>query len=167
MSPTLRQPSDRAELYSWHADALDALKTGRADNLRDLFQRAPELVPPITDSEPRCGWYAARVSRRAVLVPSRIWLQSVVGDDGELLEPETLLCEVGDRPMDAFEAWPKLCIRPIPVAQYRHLMALRQWARESAPDEPQAVDGRPIDWNTVKVRVPEPSAPQPKRTSRR
>lgn len=162
-SPTLRQPTDRAELYAWHAAALAALKAGRADDLRTLFDRDPDSVPALRDV-PECGWYAARISRASVLVPARIWLQSVVGDDGQLVEPELLLCEVGDRPFDPAEIWPKLCIRPIPVAEYRYLMSLRAWAKTSAPDQPQAADGRPVDWNTVKINLPaQPVPPAPKR----
>lgn len=150
-SPTLRQPTDRAELYAWHADALDALKTGRADNLKDLASHSPELMPPLDEGMPQCGWYAAKVSKRAVLVPSRIWLRSTVGEDGQLVEPEAMFCEIGDRPFDPEEVWVRLAVRPITVGEYRHMMALRAWARESAPDQPQAADGRPIDWLTVQL----------------
>lgn len=164
MSPTLRKPSDRAALYAWHADALDALAQGRRENLKELAACAPDLVPPISDGEPQCGYFKARVSKRSVLVPAKIFMLSVVGDDGELVEPERLKCEIGDRDFDVLEAWPKLCFRPIPVGEYRYLMALRQWAQESAPDQPQAVDGRPVDWMTVQI-PPVPSAPvtQPKK----
>jgi hypothetical protein len=166
MSPTLRKPSDRAVLYAWHADALDALAQGRKDNLKDLAAEMPDLVPPIQDGEPQCGWFKARVSKRAVLVPAKIYLRSVVGEDGELVEPEKLICEIGDRDFDVLEAWPKLCIRPITASEYQYLMALRQWAKESARDQPQAVDGRPVDWMTVKI--PDvPQQPQPKEKSRR
>lgn len=166
MSPTLRKPSDRAELYAWHADALDALAQGRKDNLKDLAAEAPDLVPPIQDGEPQCGYYKARVSRRALLVPAKIFMLSVVDEAGELVEPERLKCEIGDRDFDVMEAWPKLCIRPITVGEYRHLMALRQWAKESAPDQPQAVDGRPIDWMTAQL-PPVPAAPNTQGKSRR
>lgn len=163
-SPTLRQPTDRAELYAWHGKALAALKDGRADNLRDLAARDPDLVPAIQDGSPECGWYAARVSRAAALVPARIYLKSVVDEAGELVEPEVLLCEIGDRPFDPEEVWPKLCIRPIAASEYRYLMSLRAWAKSSAPDQPQAADGRPIDWNTVKINLPaQPVPPAPKR----
>ena len=162
MSPTLRKPSDRAALYAWHADALDALAQGRKDNLKELAADHPDLVPPIQDGEPQCGYFKARVSKRAVLVPAKIYVRSVVDEAGELVEPERLVCEIGDRDFDVFEAWPKLCIRPITASEYQYLMALRQWAKESAPDQPQAVDGRPVDWNTVKIEL----APQPQRTDR-
>lgn len=166
MSPTLRKPSDRAVLYAWHADALDALELGRKDTLKELAAEGLE-APAVYESEPQCGYFKAKVSRRAVLVPAKIYLRSVVGEDGELVEPEVLKCEIGDRDFDVGEVWPRLAMRPISVAEYRHLMALRQWAKESAPDQPQAVDGRPIDWNTVQIVLPEtPPAPQPKRTRR-
>lgn len=167
MSPTLRQPTDRAALYAWHADALDAMRQARVTDLRELARAAPDLMPPLEEGVPQCGWYAAKTSKGSVLVPSRIWLQSVVDEAGELLEPELFQCEIGDKVFDPLDVWAKLAIRPIPVAEYRHMMALRAWARESAPNEPQAVDGRPVDWQTVKVRVPDPAPqPQPQRMRR-
>lgn len=147
----IRQPSDRAELYTWHAKALQGLKDGRAETLKELAARYAELVPPIQEDNPQCGWFKAIVRRVAVPVPARIWLRSTVDEDGELVEPEVLLCDIGDEPWDVLDAWPKLCTRPISKAEWAYLMAVRAWARTSAPDQPQAKDGRPIDWLTVKI----------------
>jgi hypothetical protein len=150
-SPTLRQPSDRAELYAWHADALDALKTGRKTDLKELAAVAPELMPPIQEDAPQCGYYKAKVAKRAVLVPAKIYLESVVGEDGQLVQPERLKCEIGDKEFDPLDVWARLCTRPIPRAEYVYLMSLRQWANESDPDQPQASrnDGKPVDWMKV------------------
>jgi hypothetical protein len=163
-SPTLRPPSDRADLYAWHTAALAALKAARAETLKELSARDLEAVPRTGD-DPQCGWFAARISRVSVLVPARIWVRSVVDEAGELVEPEVMLCEVGDRPFDPGEVWPKLCIRPIPASEYRYLMSLRAWAKASAPEQPQAVDGRPVDWMTVQIPpIPaKPVSPAPKR----
>jgi hypothetical protein len=166
-SPTLRQPSDRAQLYAWHADALDALATGRKTDLKELAAIAPELMPPIQEGAPQCGYYKAKVATRAVLVPAKIYLESVVGEDGQLVQPERLKCEIGDKEFDPADVWARLCIRPISRAEYVHLMALRQWADQSKPDQPQASrnDGKPVDWMKVDLSTV-PQQPQQKERKR-
>lgn len=161
----MRKPHDRNELYAWHARAMAALAGARVDDLKAAAAVAFDLVPPIHEDEPECGWFKAIIRRDAAAVPAKIWLKSVVDDDGELVEDEILLCEVGDTPVDAVEAWPKLCTRPISRAEYLYLMSVRTWARQSAPDQPQARDGRPIDWLTVKV-PPIPASPPPTKPKR-
>lgn len=171
-SPTLRQPSDRAALYAWHADALDALAQGRKDNLKELAAVAPDLMPPISEDAPQCGYFLAKVARFALLVPAKIFVLSVIGDDGELLEPERVVCEIGgERYPEVETAWLRLCTRPISASEYQYRMALRDWAQAAAPNQPQAPrqDGKAVDWMTVKIelpRVPEsPITPKRKRNT--
>lgn len=147
----IRQPSDRDELYRWHAQALAALAKYGVHDLRELAAADPEALPPVEEANPQCGYFLAKVRRFAVPVPAKIYVQSVVDDDGELTEPELFKCELGDEEYDPVEAWPKLCIRPISRVDYAYLMSVRTWARQSAPDQPQAKTGRKIDWMTVQL----------------
>jgi len=161
----MRQPSDREALYAWHASALKALADGKAEDLIQLTRSKWLKCPPIVEDEPQCGYFKARVRRYAVLVPSRIFMRSVVDELGELVQDEELVCEIGDTPFDVIEAWIKLCIRPITLGEYQYLMAVREWARASAPDQPQAKDGAAVDWMTVKI--PEiPATPTPAKRKR-
>lgn len=145
----MRQPSTRAELYAWHDEALEAMADARVDNLKDLARDHPELMPPISEDEPHCGWFKVSLARGSVPVPARIYLRQAVDQDGELTEPERLICEIGDDAVDPVEAWSRICVRPIKASEYRYLMAVRAWAKSSATDQPQAQDGRRIDWLTV------------------
>ncbi len=138
-SPTLRRPSDRAELYAWHADALDALEQGRKETLKELRAVAPELAPPVYEGEPCCGWYKVRLHRDGVF---------------------------GDDMVDPVETWPLLLSRPIPASEYAYLVAVRGWAKSSAPDQPQAAESRPIDWLTVKIPAVPPAPPKSRKRSR-
>lgn len=156
----IRQPSDREELYRWHAQALAGLVRLGVHDLRELAAADPEAMPQISEGDPQCGYFLAKVRRFAVPVPAKIYVRSVVDDDGELVEPEVIKCELGGTEYDPLEAWPRLCIRPISRSEYAYLMSVRAWAHESAPDQPQARTGRPIDWMTVQLpEVPKgPSA---------
>lgn len=165
-SPTLRRPSSRAELYAWHADALDALGQGRKETLKELAAVAPELVPPIIEAEPACGWFKVRLHRDGVFVPARIYLEQRIDEAGELVADERLRCQIGDELVDPFETWPTLCSRPIPAAEYAYLVAVRGWAKSSATDQPQAAETRAIDWLTVKMPAVPPAPPKPKKRTR-
>lgn len=159
-----RRPSDRARLYRWHADALAAITTVRVDNLRELAQADPSALPLIEEGNPQCGWFKAIVRRFSAPVPSRIFMRSEVDDDGELVNDERLICEIGGEEFDVMEAWPKLCIRPISRSEYAYLMSVRTWAQQSAPDQPQAKTGRKIDWLTVQIpSIPAQPVPPPAR----
>lgn len=168
-SPTLRQPTDRAELYTWHREALEYMDDFRIPDLTHASQASIdwERHPPVYEAQPQCGYFKAKVARFALLVPAKIFMLSVVGEDGELVEPERMVCEIGDTRTDLFEAWPRLAARPIPAAEYAYLMAVRDWARQSAPDQPQAPaqDGRRVDWMTAQIPPVPKQAPttQPKR----
>lgn len=165
-SPTLRRPSDRPALYAWHEDALDALAESRCDNLKDAARDYFELVPPIVEGEPCCGWYKVRLHRDGVFVPARIFLEQRIDETGELLADERLRCQIGDEMVDPVAAWPTLCSRPIPASEYAYLVAVRGWAKSSATDQPQAAESRPIDWLTVKMPAVPPAPPKPKKRLR-
>lgn len=173
-SPTLRQPTDRAELYRWHERMLRFLAENRMEDFTSASRVAHDWdlseMPPIVEGEPQCGYFKAKTRRYALLVPAKIFMLSVVGEDGELVEPERLVCEIGDERTDVFDAWMRLCVRPISAAEYSYLMAVRDWARQSAPDQPQHPrnDGKPVDWMTAKLPpVPAQATTQSKRKTRR
>lgn len=163
MSSTLRQPSDRNALYLWHGRALAALVDNRAADLRELAANDPDALPPIQEDAPQCGYFKLRKVRAAAFVPAKIYLEQVIGEDGELLSDEILRCEIGDELVDPLQAWPMLCLRPISASEYRYLMAVRAWAQTSAPDQPQAQEGRRIDWLSVKIPPVPPAAPKRKK----
>ena len=108
-------------------------------------------VLAITD-EPHCGWYKRKFDRSGVFVPARIWLRQVV-DDGELIEPEKLLCEIGGEPFDPDEAWLSLCGHPITRDEFDYMMRVRDWATSHARNQPEAQPLKPIDLFTVKPPI--------------
>lgn len=124
----IRQPTPDHVLYAWYLDAL----AGRA--------------PQVTD-EPQCGWYQRKLSREGAWVPVRIYMRQVVDAEGELTEPEELICEVDGKPRDPVDQWTWVCTQPITRERYRFMVANATWARKHAPTEPEANPGQAIDWN--------------------
>lgn len=125
-----RAPTTKFQALDWHRRAL----AGDA--------------PPVTH-EPHCGFFRRRLVRGGPWVPACIWLDQNVGEDGELMAPETFLCVVGDATEDAEEQWTYLCANPISESEYRFLMADRLWAITYARDEPSANPGKAIDFNKI------------------
>lgn len=124
----MRRPTPIAQLYDWHTRALRGLV-------------------PINDGTPHCGWFKRKLVKGGVFVPARIWLDAVVDiGTGELLEPETLLCEVNGIRHDAYDQWSWLCGHPITEDEFRYLTALREHALRHEPDLPIANPQRPVDW---------------------
>lgn len=133
----IRQPTPPHVLYAWWVAAMEGKN-------------------PTVTFEPQCGWFKRRIAPRysagvlikdAPLVPCRIWMHQAIDADGQLLEDEVLHCEVNGRERDPEEEWPWLCKRPISREEYRHLMAVRAWARKYAPESPDADPTKGIDWN--------------------
>lgn len=134
MSPTLRQPTTPAQAFAWYAETIAAVDAC--------------LRPSIDGEEPQPGFYKRRFDRAGVFVPARIWLVQYV-QDGELVAPERLACEIGGEAFDPAEVWLALCGNPITKSEYDHLMRVRDWARTSRPSEPEAHPTKPIDLFTV------------------
>lgn len=132
---TLRAPTPFETLYAWWRAAVRQKPDDRED------------VP----NEPRCGWFKRRMVRGGVYVPARIWVLQECGDDGELLDDETLQCEVNGKWADPEDAWSYICGHPITVEEYNYLEAARVWAETYSPDDPFANPRRKIDHLTTPI----------------
>lgn len=106
----MRQPTARESAYSWHTKALAA----NGDR---------SLMPPIYENEPKPGWYMRRLIPKGPYVPARIWLEAETGDDGELLSPEILLCEVDGQRRNVSGEWTWLASRPISEDRFMDMLA--------------------------------------------
>jgi hypothetical protein len=97
-----RMPTPEAELYDWHRRALAGEK------------------PPVWESEPKCGWYLARLEARGDLVPGSVWMdQPTDPETGELCGDEVLRCEIGGECRNPIDAWTWLAKRPVSYQEYR------------------------------------------------
>lgn len=123
----MRQPTPQHELYAWWVATLSGLK------------------PQITH-EPQCGYFKRRLVRDGPFVVARIWMHQETDADGDLIAPEELRCEVDGKEKDPVEAWTWLAGKPITREEYRHLDAVRTWARQHAPEQPEADPDKPVDW---------------------
>lgn len=132
----IRVPTTPEVAYAWYLQALAAQK----------FLCDP---PVIHEDNPQPGFFKRRFDRSGVWVPARIWIVQHVNGDGDLTQPESFACTIGDDTFDAFEVWVELCKNPITRNEYEHLMRVRAWARTQRPDQPEATPTKPIDWMTV------------------
>lgn len=128
----MRKPTPREVAYHWHTEALKGVY-GDAD--------APH------PDEPQPGWYKRTLARGGVFVPARIWLDAETDmGTGELLSPETMLCEVNGKRRDAYDQWTWLCRHPISEAEFQYLTQLHQHALLHEPNLPIARPTKPVDW---------------------
>jgi hypothetical protein len=125
----IRRPTPSEEQYRWWRLAL-------VNGVR--------AHPPIND-EPQCGYYRRRLCKGGAYVPARIWLEQEIGDDGELLGPEILRCEVNGQFADPQQQWSYLAKHPIPIEEYDFMRAYVQWARAYSPSDPVANPYKAID----------------------
>jgi len=128
----MRVPTPRVYLYSWHAAALAGSH------------------PPIHD-EPQPGWFKRKLVRGGPFVAVEIWMEQPV-EDGELLAPEVLRCEIDGVAADPHDQWTYVADNPISEAQFRHMRADARWVKAHAPDEPAASPREPI--NLLRAPIP-------------
>lgn len=111
-------------------------------------------LDPVITEIPQCGWYQRKLIKGGVFVPARIWVDAEIDiGTGELLGPETYLCEVNGERRDAFDQWPWLCSNPITESEFDYLTKMREHAILHEPDLPIANPRKPVDW----LRVPLPT----------
>lgn len=135
----MRLPTPRDVAYLWHTE-----------KLKGVYGDAEDAHP----DDPQCGWFKRTLSRGGVFVPARIWLDAVVDiGTGELLEPETMLCEVDGQRRDAYDQWSWLCRHPISESEFNYLTQMRRHAQQHEPDLPIANPRRPVDW--LKAPLPQ------------
>lgn len=84
--------------------------------------------------------------RGGAWVTASIWLEQIVGDDGELLDEPKYRCEVDGRPRDAVEEWNWLAGNVISEEEYRRLTLANMKAKRTKPTP--TGPAAPIDWFT-------------------
>lgn len=136
----MRKPTPPNIAYAWHAKAL-------------LANGIKSMMPPIYENEPKPGWYMRRVVKEGPYVPARIWLETEVGDDGELLAPERLLCEVDGKLANVASQWTWLASRPISEDRYMDMIAGNFTTSEPDPYADQTINGEAFD----ETGAPEPA----------
>lgn len=138
-----RRPTPREPMYTWWRAALAAMDGYYS--LREA-QRAGEDIPHFSEGSPQAGFFKVKFGRDKPFVPCRIYVEQLVGPDGELLSDEKMICEVGDDFADPRDYWLRACDRPITEQEYRHMMRVRTWAQEFAPAAPEADPSQRIDY---------------------
>ena len=114
----------------------------------------------IVGDEPVPGYYMRSLVRGGPRVPIRIWFGNPVIDDEEqdraprwLVEVngKTDFVETGDDgyscrvPLDVHKYWPWCGRYPITEAEYNYMLAKAGWAKQFAPERPQANPHKKID----------------------
>lgn len=99
----MRQPTSRSDLYRHYWRALEG---------------DPTLE--VHDGEPHCGWYKTKLVTGGPWVPVEIRMLQVTDDNGELTEPERMVCTVAGERRNAASMWTFL--EPIPRAEHDALM---------------------------------------------
>lgn len=139
----MRKPTPQAELFRWHAGAVEHVERfGSLDGFDDVAH----------PDDPQCGYFKRRGTRGGAWFAAAIWMEQIVDGDGELLEPERLLCAVDGKLCDPVREWNYICAHPVRYEEYKYLVDLGSWARKYAPGTPEADMRRKIDV----ARMPAP-----------
>jgi hypothetical protein len=89
---------------------------------------------------PIAGFYRFRMRSGGALCGVRIWhgapLDPVTGE--ELDRSHRWQAQVNDDPVLLERVWPKCAADAVDEAEYQYLCAVQAWAKENAPDSPQA-----------------------------
>ena len=96
---------------------------------------------------PVVGIWRVRLVKKGPFVPVKIWDEAERGEDGDLLEDEKLVCVINGERQDP-TVWAErlnLYGQPIDEAEFQHLSNVSAWAKEWAPDAPEATPEQPID----------------------
>lgn len=101
--------------------------------------------------QPIEGYYRFKLRSGAVPVGVHIWF-------GQPLDPVTRepldrslrwQAMVNDRDIDIDRVWPACADAPIDAREYAYLTSTEKWARENAPDAPQANPNKRINMLTA------------------
>lgn len=145
----MRQPTDRAQLYAWHRQAVAALRELGVETLKEAAAIDYSMLPQLSEDEPRCGWYEVVMAQGAAPVGARVFLEQKINRDGELVDDERLRCEVAGEFVDPIQAWLQICDRPISQARFAYLEDVRMWAKTTAKAAPENRPWKPVDYLTV------------------
>lgn len=124
------------------------------------------MVSRLPGDTPVPGFYAPRLVKKGPRVAVRIWFGRAV-IDGEVQDRGLdWRVQINDRtdsfeydddtgyrcriPLDVMRVWPHCARWPIQPDEYLHLLRLKQWAEEHAPDHPAANVYLPIDLKQLK-----------------
>ena len=96
---------------------------------------------------PKPGFWKVRMVRGGPYVPAKIWDEAERGGDGELLEDEKLRCIVNGNERDPEHWAERLNLYGIVIdeKEYEYLSRVSTWAKEWAPDAPEASPTQAID----------------------
>lgn len=106
----IRQPTDESAAFAWWREALKRTRCGLP-------------VPPVSEGDPRPGYYRRRMVSGGVWVPVRIWIEQVIDPEtGDLTEPEQLMATVGAEPACPWRIWTHVARHPITADQWQALI---------------------------------------------
>lgn len=113
----------------------------------DYSQRQEVQATGFNPDLPIAGFYRMRLRSGAAFCGIRIWhgapADPVTGE--ELDRSHRWQALANNAPINLDRVWPKCADDPINADEYRHLCAVHQWAKENAPDSPQANPMKRID----------------------
>lgn len=120
----------------------------RIDYSQRYADRANAAGPVGFDADkPIEGYYRMRLRSGAAYCGVRIWhgapLDPLTGE--EMDRGHRWQALVNGSLFDLARVWPKCAADPVDEAEYRYLCEVHSWAREHAPDSPQANPMRRID----------------------
>lgn len=109
--------------------------------------KIPEGYVGFDPDTPTAGYYRTRLRSGAVWVGVRIWhgapLDPVTGE--EMDRSHRWQAHVNGTYHDLERVWPRCADEPIDAAEYHYLCNVQAWAKERAPDSPQANPMRRIN----------------------
>jgi len=118
----MREPTSVAQALRWHRKAMEQI------NMR--------LQHEVINDDPQPGWFEVRMVKGGPMLPARIWLEADVDDAGDLMDSETLRCQVVYVEHDPMKMWSRLSHRPISRERYDFLIAVGDWTAEWQPNSP-------------------------------
>lgn len=128
----IRKPSELEPLFAWWRSA--------------LIKR-----PDRYFHEPQLGFFKRKLVKAGPWVPVKFWLEQITDEDGLLIEPERMLCEVGGRAREPLDQWTWCCRYPITKSEFEFMLANAAWVSVRAPHEPEAQPQLPIDFGTSPI----------------
>lgn len=100
-------------------------------------------------SVPEEGYYWRRFIRGGPKIPVRIWFgpphDPVTGE--QLDRSHRWQATVNGKDADPYDTWISCAAHPIDETEYNYMMGLSKWAKEHAPNAPEAKPHEKIDLN--------------------
>ncbi len=102
-------------------------------------------------ASPEPGFFRMKLTRGGIFVAAIIWRPCRIESNPETFQAVDrwphLEAEIDGKPADVDRVWTSG--RRIPIAEYQFLKADRAWAREWAPQSPEANPRVAIDFDTL------------------